>query len=199
MVDAKGGFKQVPEQLAQGDVLFLFTDGIEDGLGEVARGMKGTAPPEGAPKEGAARESQPGASRPKAAEEAGQGMRRIYAVIDAVFNQRMFTLGGHGNTLLEPELEFDFTSASGSVEEAVLGLIAVEKVLRLQPAADAAEKDRVSVDRRVDAFLQKHYRGYGRHFSRKLPAAEEGETVSFSHLREDAQYDDLTILAIRKK
>ncbi len=182
MVDAKGGFQQVPQQLAAGDVLFLFTDGIEDGLGEVARGMKGA-------------EARPGAP----AEDSGHGMERIYAVIDAVFNRRVFKLSGHHNPLLEPELVFDFTGCSGSVEEAVLGLVSVEKVLRLQPAADAAEKDRVNVDRRVDAFLQKHYGQYPRYFARRLEAREDEESAIFSHLREDAQYDDLTILAVRKK
>jgi HAMP domain-containing protein len=184
MVDAKGGFKQVAQQLAAGDVLFLFTDGIEDGLGEVARGMKSPEPQEG---------------RAKASEESGHGMERIYGVIDAVFNHRVFKLSGHHNPLLEPDLEFDFTGCSGSVEEAVLALVSVEKVLRLQPSPGAAEKDRVNVDRRVDAFLSKHYGQYARHFARQLKAGEEEESVTFTHLREDPQYDDLTILAIRKK
>jgi serine phosphatase RsbU (regulator of sigma subunit) len=184
LVDMKGGFQQVPEQLGAGDVLFLFTDGFEDGLGEVARGMKGSDEKQG-----------PAAS----AKEESPGMERIYAVIDAVFKRRAFKLSGHRNPLLEPELEFDFTGCSGSVEEAVLALVSVEKLMRLQPAADAAEKDRVNVDRRVDAFLSKHYGQYGRYFTRKREAADGGELVSFTHLREDPQYDDLTILAIRKK
>jgi hypothetical protein len=54
------------------------------------------------------------------------------------------------------------------------------------------------VDRRVDAFLSKHYGKYERYFARKLKTKEE-EFVTFTHLREDPQYDDLTILAIRKK
>jgi serine phosphatase RsbU (regulator of sigma subunit) len=184
LVDMKGGFQQVPEQLGRGDVLFLFTDGFEDGLGEVARGMKGDEEKEGAA--GGSKEESP-------------GMERIYAVIDAVFKRLAFKLSGHRNPLLEPELEFDFTGCSGSVEEAVLALVSVEKLMRLQPAADAAEKDRVNVDRRVDAFLSKHYGQYGRYFTRKLEAGDSGELVSFTHLREDPQYDDLTILAIRKK
>jgi serine phosphatase RsbU (regulator of sigma subunit) len=184
LVEMKGGFKQVPEQLAAGDVLFLFTDGFEDGLGEVAGRQKG-------------KEEQADA-RPGPKEE-NPGMPRIYAVIDAVFNRRAFKLAGHLNALLEPELEFDFTGCSASVEEAVLALVSVEKVLRLQPAPDNTEKDRVNVDRRVDAFLQKHYGQYARYFARKLEAGEEGEFVTFTHLREDPQYDDLTILAIRKK
>jgi hypothetical protein len=85
------------------------------------------------------------------------------------------------------------------VEEAVLALVAVEKVLRLLPAADATEKDRVNVDRRVDAFLSKHYGQYARYFTRRLEEGQEGEAVTFTHLREEAQYDDLTILAVRKK
>jgi serine phosphatase RsbU (regulator of sigma subunit) len=184
LVDMKGGFQQVPEQLGRGDVLFLFTDGFEDGLGEVARGMKGNGEKEG-PAGGSEGESP--------------GMERIYAVINAVFQRLVFKLSGHHNPLLEPELEFDFTGCSGSVEEAVLALVSVEKLMRLQPAADAAEKDRVNVDRRVDAFLAKHYGQYGRYFTRRLEEGNGGELVGFTHLREDPQYDDLTILAIRKK
>jgi len=135
----------------------------------------------------------------QSSEDSGHGMERIYAVIDAVFNCRVFKLTGHHNPLLEPELQFDFTDCSASVEEAVMALVSVEKVLRLHPAADAAEKDRVKVDRRVDAFLQKHYGQYARHFTRRLEAREDEESVTFTHLREDAQYDDLTILAVRKK
>ena len=179
-----GGYKQVSEQLASGDVLFLFTDGFEDGLGEVARGMKGTEE-NGGPARG-----------PK---EAGPGLERIYALIDAVFSRRVFRLSGHRNTFLEGDLEFDFTGCSGSVEEAVMALVSAEKVLRLLPAPDATEKDRVNVDRRIDAFLAKHYPHYGRYFTRKLEAGENKETVTFTNLKEDSQYDDLTILAIRKK
>ncbi len=184
LVGMKGGFKQVPEQLAPGDILFLFTDGFDDGLGEVAQKKKrqeaGQAPAQG----------------PK---EEGPGMERIYAVADSVFNRRTYKLAGHLNPLLEAELEFDFTTCSGSVEEAVLALVAVEKVLRLQPAAEATEKDRVNVDRRVDAFLSKHYKQYGRYFTRRQDAAQQEESVTFTHLREAEQYDDLTILAVRKK
>jgi HAMP domain-containing protein len=182
LVEMKGGFKQVPEQLAPGDVLFLFTDGFEDGLGEVAARQKGKE-----------------AEAERGPKEESPGMPRIYAVIDAVLNRRPFRLSGHLNALLEPELDFDFTTCSGSVEEAVLALVAVEKVLRLQPAADAGEKDRVNVDRRVDAFLSKHYGQYARCCSRRLEARQDEEQVTFTHLREEAQYDDLTILAVRKK
>jgi serine phosphatase RsbU (regulator of sigma subunit) len=184
LVEMKGGFKQVPEQLAPGDVLFLYTDGFDDGLGEEERRKEGMEK----------REGQSGGRQ-----EEGPGMERIYAIVDSVFNHRIYKLSGHLNPLLDPDLVFDFTTCSGSVEEAVLALVAVEKVLRLLPAADATEKDRVNVDRRVDAFLSKHYGQYARYFTRRLEAGQEGEAATFTHLREEAQYDDLTILAVRKK
>jgi len=165
-------------------VLFLFTDGFEDGLGEVARGMKGAEKGEG------------GARGRK---EEGPGLDRIYALIDSAFNRRVFRLAEHRNPFLEGELVLDLSTCSGSVEEAVMALVSAEQILRLHPAEEATEKDRVTVDRRIDAFLSKHYPQYGRYFAHKLETEESRDTVTFTHLKVDDQYDDLTILAIRKK
>ena len=98
----------------------------------------------------------------------------------------------------DEELTFDFTSCQGSVKEAVLALISVEKVFRLVPDPSAGEGDRISVDRQVDEFLQTHFEQYGALFAHPVEGPDAAARL-FCRLKEDEQYDDLTILAIRKK
>jgi len=47
--------------------------------------------------------------------------------------------------------------------------------------------------------LKKHFKQYDRYFRTAVAGDEEHSYVTYSHLKEDDQYDDLTILAIRKK
>ena len=103
------------------------------------------------------------------------------------------------NPIPEEDLLFDFTECEGTVEEAVLAMVSVEKVFRLNPDPSATEEDRVDVDKNIDVFLKGHFKQYERYFRTKVGSEEEHSFVTYSHMKEDDQYDDLTILAIRKK
>jgi hypothetical protein len=96
---------------------------------------------------------------------------------------------------------FDFTGCAGTVEEAVLAMVAVEKVFRLYLDPSAGPEDRVYMDKRIDAFLRRHFNLFGKYFSHPLETGEETppDRVAYARLKEDEQYDDLTILAVRKK
>ena len=50
----------------------------------------------------------------------------------------------------------------------------------------------------IDEFLQTHFEQYALYFDQKVDKEEQGTLVTFGGLREDDQYDDLTILCIRK-
>ncbi|MBN1835229.1 MAG: SpoIIE family protein phosphatase [Spirochaetales bacterium] len=189
--DGMAGFRQVEEQLAPGDTIFLFTDGITDGLGEVKRAMEGEGEKEASPGRGPA--------GGEAWDYEALGRERAHAIVEAVFNRRRYVLSGHHNPALPEDPSFDFTRCAGTAEEAVLALIAVEKVLRVLPGMGATANDRIDVDGRVDAFLQEHYEQYGTYFTGRVEAEGQAGTVVYSGLREEEQYDDLTILAIRKK
>ena len=78
-------------------------------------------------------------------------------------------------------------------------MVSVEKVFRLNPDTSATGEDHVDVDKNIDAFLKKHFKQYERYFRTIVPSDEERSYLTFSRLKEDDQYDDLTILAIRKK
>ncbi len=96
------------------------------------------------------------------------------------------------------ELEFDFSSCTGTVREAVLALVAVEKVFRLyaRPGTAAA---RVMVDSKVEAFLKDHFVQYPVVFAHRQDGQGNGAGIAFTQLFEDDQYDDLTMLVLRKK
>jgi hypothetical protein len=77
--------------------------------------------------------------------------------------------------------------------------MSVEKVFRLYLDPSAGVHDTVRLDRRMDEFLQEHFREYNRYFGfRDEEMSSDGEVV-FTHLREDKQEDDLTVMAIRRK
>ena len=64
-----------------------------------------------------------------------------------------------------------------------------------------AQKDAVLVDQKVDEFLERHFDQYRLYCSDKKPYAdaENPGYLLYQGIREDSQYDDLTLLAIRRK
>jgi hypothetical protein len=198
LVQAQAGFKQVPFQLAAGDTVFLYTDGVE----EAKRSFRDSAFKITACDEPGLKENEShGGTHNKGADNEELGNERIHGIIDAVFGRRAYRLLKHHNPAGQEPLDFDFGKCQGTVEEAVLAMVAVEKVFRIYPDPSAGPEDRVYVDKRIDAFLREHFSLYGRYFSRPLATSDAAaaDSVAYTHLKEDEQYDDLTILAVRKK
>lgn len=196
LVDMKGGFQMVPQQLQSGDTVFLFTDGIE----EAKRTFRNERfEPIICDEPGLEENAEHGGTHLKGADNEELGQIRIYDIINAVFNRQSFRLVKFHNPIPEEDLLFDFTDCRGTVEEAVLAMVSVEKVFRLNPDPAATEEDHVAVDKNIDAFLQKHFKQYERYFHTPVASEEERSYETYSGLKEDDQYDDLTILAIRKK
>lgn len=199
MVRMQSGYRQVEQQLARGDILFLYTDGMEENrraLRDAAFRMAAATEEERAEAErqGVKLIDEEGLTR----EEMGAARNR--AVVEAVLGRGEFELVKWRNPIPEEKLQFDFSGGGATVEEAVLALIAVDKIFRLVPDPAAGPGDRVQVDTRVADFLKKHFRQYPRYFAHPVTVEEQRKgTLVFSHLREDDQYDDLTILAVHKK
>lgn len=84
-----------------------------------------------------------------------------------------------------------------------MALISVEKVFRLYRDPSATEKDAVLVDEKVDAFLKAHFDQYRLYCSDVRPNPDPQRDnpgyLLYGGIREDDQYDDLTILGIRRK
>ncbi|MDR0759479.1 MAG: SpoIIE family protein phosphatase [Treponema sp.] len=198
LVETKGGYTVQTFTLESGDILFLYTDGIE----EAKRMFRDASFKEIACTEGssdASRESQPADQRDEEL-----GAARVEAVINAVMNRRVYVLQKHrdpegGSPEGGRELTFDFTHSGGTVEEAIMALVSVEKIFRIYKPPSAGEETRVLVDKKVDKFLSAYFRQYQDYCRNTRECPENDTYMYYTHLNEDAQYDDLTILGIKRK
>ena len=165
LVDMKTPYKQVQQQLVPGDVLFMATDGFEDaehlfrdadfqgimcsepGLGEKEHHRANLGDHEvGLPLE-------------------RFGMPREDELINAVFNRGRFVLVRNHNAIPSEELVFDFSACTGTAQDVVLALVAVDRVYRMVPDPRLGAENKITVEANVVAFLKEHFLQYERYFS----------------------------------
>jgi hypothetical protein len=193
LVESKGGYMVQNVLIDHGDILFLYTDGIE----EAKRRFRNARFEEILCAEGAP-------DSPHANHMAGQGDEelgadRVEAIINAVMNRKTYILHKHHNPEGERDLEFDFSSCEGRVEEAIMALVSVEKMFRLYKDPEAGEDSLVLVDKKVDSFLRDHFLLYRYYCGSSREIANNEGYRYYTRVREDAQYDDLTIIGIKRK
>ena len=194
MVDMKGGFKVEKIVLKHNDVLFLYTDGIEEATRKFRDSsfevMKCAEP---GLKEGDAHGNH------KVGQESEQmEPERVQAIIEAVFSHTKYRLEKYHNPIAGEVLEFDFTTCTGTIEESILALISVEKVFRMYKDPFVAVTDTVRVDRKIDAFLKTHFNRYDFYCSNKIDNPDDPSYLYYSFLKEDDQLDDLTLVAVKR-
>lgn len=193
MVQMKGGFKIEKTRLKKGDVLFLYTDGIEESTRKFRDqnfNVVKCDETDGA-KDGVHGNHKVGSESEQMEND------RIQEIIEAVLNRQKYVLKKYHNPLADESLEFDFTACSGTTEEVILALCSVEKVFRFYKPQDADEKDTVRVDRRIDAFLKEHFNRYDYYCGTKADELADNIYLHYSFLREDEQLDDLTLVAAK--
>jgi serine phosphatase RsbU (regulator of sigma subunit) len=196
LVEMKSGFKQVPQPLAKGDALFMFTDGFEEAKRSFRNSVGEVVPCE----EPGLKDGEPHAvthTRGQTSEEFGTP--RIEAIVDAVFARETYRLVRNHVSDPSEVLDFDFSACAGTVKEAVLALVAVEKVFRSFRDPSFGPGNRVRVESKIDEFLKAHFVQYASVFEHRGEPQPGETTVTFTHLKEDEQYDDLTILVLRRK
>ncbi len=206
MVEMKGGFKVEKVTLKKDDVLFLYTDGIEeatrffrDSKYEIA------ACAEPGLKEGDVHENHKVGQQSEQMEP-----ERVKEIVEAIFNRRPYTLKKFHWADPQEQFIFDFSKLDGSIEDCITALAAVEKVFRLykKPLASGSvirsesgdiiiQGDAVRVDRKIDAFLAKTFNRYEHYCSQKADL-EESNYIYYLNINEDPQADDLTLLALKK-
>ncbi len=195
LVEMQSGFKSIPYQLDHGDFLFLFTDGVE----EAQRVFRDSSFNRIKCQEPGLKEGDLHDTHPYGNETEELGIPRIQQIVRAVLTGGIYNLYKYHNPLGDEDLTFDFTECRGTAEEAVLAMVAVEKIFRIYPDPGAGPMDRVTVDVKIDDFLKKHFVQYKAYFTHPVDGAGDSGYVVFSHLKEDAQYDDLTVLGINRK
>jgi serine phosphatase RsbU (regulator of sigma subunit) len=203
LIDMKGGYQQVVQQLQHGDTVLFFTDGIEESHHRL-RGADFQPQryqdfsPELLAADAALIEEGYKDIKPEEAYEEFD-LKRVRAIIEAAMHREVYILKRRLDLVIDRELVFDFTSLEGTTEEMVLAMVAVEKVFRLIPDPRATERDLIQVDRKIADFLRDHFNEYSTFFRNRIEDEKIPEYVWFSHLKEDEQDDDLTILVVRRK
>ena len=213
MVEMKGGYKVEKIKLNKNDVLFLYTDGIE----ESTRFFRNSAFEVVACDEPGLKEGQVHDTHKKGEQSEQMESKRVQDVIESVLNRKKYVLKRYHGPVEGESLEFDFTKCEGNIEEAIIALTAVEKVFRMYKKPDASGRvektemdlegkkktviqifgDGIKIDRKIDAFLAKYFNLYDYYCVNKV---DEGELnyVYYTGVNEDVQADDLTLLAIKR-
>jgi len=193
MIETTGGYSVHTVQIDKGDILFLYTDGIEEAKRKFRdRNFKDilcTDGPNDTPHENhlcgqADEEMTP---------------ERVEAIMNAVMAKEVYTLTKYHNPEDTGDLQFDFSTCEGSVEDVIMAMVSVEKMFRCYKPANAGEDSKVLVDRKVDEFLKKHFLQYRRYCAHTKEHPENPAYLYYTHVKEDEQYDDLTILGIKRK
>ncbi|MHC6201740.1 SpoIIE family protein phosphatase, partial [Breznakiellaceae bacterium SP9] len=151
LVESKGGYTVQTMTIDHGDILFLFTDGIE----EAKRRFRTPDFVEMLCAEGGAPQDTPHENHSVGQADEEMGPERVEDIINAVMNKEVYTLHKwHNPEGYNHDLQFDFSHCTGQVEEVIIGLVSVEKMFRCykSPAMDA--NCRVLVDKKADAFLK---------------------------------------------
>jgi hypothetical protein len=97
------------------------------------------------------------------------------------------------------DMYFDYSSCSGKVEEVIMALITAEKMFRCYRNPRAAADGGVLVEKKADDFLREHFSHYLDYCSKTSECHENSSYIYYNNLKEDEQYDYLTILGIMRK
>ncbi|MDR1566821.1 MAG: SpoIIE family protein phosphatase [Treponema sp.] len=191
LVESKGGYTVQTMTVDHGDILLLYTDGIE----EAKRKFRNAAFGEIVCTEG--EKDTPHETHTVGQGDEEMGPERVQGIINAVMNKGLYTLHKWHNPEGDKDLSFDFSSCEGTVEDVIMAMVSVEKMFRCYKDPKATEDDRVLADKKVDAFLKGHFLQYRDYCSgtRETP----GNYRYYTRVKEDDQYDDLTILGIKRK
>lgn len=190
MVETRSPFEQIQLRMNPGDINMLFTDGVEESHRKLRKPNFDIM------------QLPPDREGDEPIEDEMLGNERIKAIFEAAMNKGKFRMEKAHNPVTGEELVFDFAACEPTAESAVKALVSVEKIWRTYPHPRANANNRVMVDKVVDEFLKKTFSLYARYYSHPMenPNPDEYPNYNFyTHLMEDDQYDDLTLLAIRKK
>ncbi|MDR0449947.1 MAG: SpoIIE family protein phosphatase [Treponema sp.] len=196
LVESKGGYQVQSVTLDPGDILLLYTDGIE----EAKRKFRNPDFKEIPCTEGKAPLNTPHGNHLAGQENEELGADRVEAIINSVMNRQVYTLRKwHDPEGSGRELNFDFGSCQGTVEELIMALVSVEKIFRCYRDPKADDSSRILMDKKADAFLKSHFLQYRDYCSWPREVPENDAYIYYTYIKEDEQYDDLTILGIKRK
>jgi serine phosphatase RsbU (regulator of sigma subunit) len=193
IVESKGGYRAQTISLDHGDILLLYTDGIE----EAKRNFRDAAYNETVCSNGLAGEPHGNHLAGQGSEE--MGADRVQGIINAVMNRAVYRMNKWHNPERDRGLYFDYSACKGEVEEVIMALITAEKMFRCYRNPWASADDVVLIEKKADAFLQAHFLQYSDYCSQTRECHENSSYMYYAYLKEDEQYDDLAIIGIQRK
>jgi serine phosphatase RsbU (regulator of sigma subunit) len=190
-VETKSGYRVQQFVIDHDDILLLYTDGIDESK-RLFRNESFELITCG--------EGEPGAIHGTHVSGQGNeecGGQRMNEIIHAVMHKSGYKLYKYHNPEGEISLDFDYSACGANPEDMIMAMISAEKLFRLykNPATPAT---RVLVDQKVDAFLKSHFTQYSTYIPAVIPSETTGY-VYYIGVQEDEQYDDLTILGVKRK
>ena len=197
IIEQNGGFPTVKVHLDKNDVLFLYTDGIEESKrffrnheNEIIKFI---------PNSNKILEDKTDTNGISSEE---FGKERIKKIIKAVFAKEKYLLEKKANPIENKNLNliFDFSTLEGTPEDVIMALVCVEKIFRLYQTS--SKFDHGLVDKKIDKFLEQHFNKYDTICNAKTEHPNpdlRNEYIIYTSIKEEEQTDDLTLVAIKKK
>ena len=210
-----GGYRVEKLTLNHGDVLYLYTDGIDEAerlVRDENWAVKQTVQEDIRTDPRTGKETK----NTQILDEKEQfGQERITQVIEAVTDKKKFILNKLDNPNKTEVLEFDFSNCKGTIDESIIALAAVERVFRMVKAPGVRADDEIEIEKFVDDFLREHFSLYNRYCTpvqgagsgqseqsmadlEKQRALEDPNLTRYAWVTEDKQADDITLIAIRR-
>jgi serine phosphatase RsbU (regulator of sigma subunit) len=193
-VESRWSYKTQTMPLKSGDILLLYTDGIE----ESQRCFRSQSFDEIACNEGSSEQGKPHGNHVTGEKSEQMGWDRIEAIVNAVQSGGQYALSKYHNPEGAAALQFDFAGCDKSPDAVIMALVSVEKVFRFYKNTKAAAT-KVLADKKVDDFLKKHFLQYKTYCTWKEDDPTNSAYIYYLGLAEDEQYDDLTLLGVQKK
>jgi serine phosphatase RsbU (regulator of sigma subunit) len=196
IIKTKGSYAIQNVTLDHGDILLLYTDGIEEAkrifrdssYNEIECNYKN------APRDTIHENHLVGQNNEEF------GAERVNKIINAVMSRQSYELYKHHNPHGEVTYHFDFSSCSNSVQDLIMALVSIEKVFRIcKQRFNNKASGRVLVDKKIDEFLRKHFLEYAYYLGESVEYSEDPAYKYYLNMNEDEQYDDLTILGMKRK
>ena len=158
-----GGYKVEKLNLNHGDVLYLYTDGIDEAerlVRDQNYVVKQTVQEDVRVDPRTGQETK----NVQVLDEKEQfGVERVVDVIESIVNHKKYVLKKLDNPNQTEVLEFDFTSCKGTIDETIIGLAAVERVFRMVKTPTVRADDEIEVEKFVDEFLKEHFVLYSKY------------------------------------
>ena len=220
-----GGYKVEKLMLNHGDVLYLYTDGIDEAERLVRDEnwvVKQTVQEDIRTDPRTGKETK----NVQILDEKEQfGAERVAQVIEAIVSRKKYVLQKLDNPNKTEVLEFDFSTCKGTIDETIIGLAAVERVFRMVKTPTVRPDDEIEIEK----FVDEHFVLYSKycmpvpkpeatetkkrkHLSKSAAAAQEQNMADlekqraledpnltrYAYVVEDKQADDITLIAIRR-